>query len=168
MNARVDHTKIRPATRADLPIINDIYNHYVLNSTSTFQTEPDTLEDRTKWFTMHGGPYPVTVAETEGQVVAWASISRYHHRCAYQYTVEDSIYVREDMHGRGIGKALLTDLIERASTIGHHSIIASISADQPISIALHEKLGFLKVGCMREAGYKFNRWLDIIYMQKML
>jgi phosphinothricin acetyltransferase len=161
-------TKVRLATEADLATINSVYNYYVLNSTCTFQTEPDTAEEREKWFAAHDSLHPNTVATNENEVVAWASLSRYHHRCAYQHTVEDSVYVRNDMRGRGIGTILLADLIKRAETHGHHSIVAVIAADQTDSIRLHQKFGFLEVGHIREAGHKFDRWLDVIFMQRML
>ena len=156
------------ATAADLATINDIYNYYVLNSTCTFQTEPETAEDRGRWLAAHDSLHPVIVAEIQSQVVAWASLSRYHSRSAYRHTVEDSIYVRDDMRSHGIGTALLKDLVERAKMLGHHSMIATISADQTGSIALHERFGFLKAGHVREAGRKFDRWLDIVLMQRML
>ena len=160
--------KIRLATEADLATINSVYNYYVLNSTCTFQTEPDTAEEREKWFAARDSPHPVTVAVNESETVAWASLSRYHHRCAYQHTVEDSVYVRNDMHNRGIGTILLADLTQRAEMHGHHSIVAIIAADQTGSTKLHQRFGFLKVGHIREAGYKFGRWLDVIFMQRML
>jgi len=160
--------KIRLATEADLPAINDIYNYYVLNSTCTFQTEPETSEDRARWFALHDELHPVTAAEIQGQVVGWASLSRYHARSAYRHTVEDSVYVREDLRSHGIGTALLKDLVERAKQLGHHSIVATISADQTGSIELHRRFNFLEAGHIREAGRKFDRWLDVILMQKML
>ncbi len=164
----MNRTKVRLATEVDLATIGSIYNYYVLNSACTFQTEPDTAEERAEWFAAHDKLHPITVATDESEVVAWASLSPYHHRCAYRHTVEDSVYVRNDMRNRGIGTLLLTDLIKRAETHGHHSIMAVIAADQIDSIRLHQKFGFLKVGHIREAGYKFDRWLDVIFMQRML
>jgi len=161
-------TKIRLATETDLAAINSIYDYYVLNSTCTFQTEPDTEEDRAKWFAAHDSLHPITVAVNESEIVAWASLSHYHHRSAYQHTVEDSVYVRNDMRNRGIGTILLADLIQRAETHGHHSIVAIIAADQTGSIRLHQRFSFLKAGQISEAGYKFDKWLDVIFMQRML
>lgn len=159
---------VRLATHGDLQAINDLYNYYVLNCTCTYQTEPMTDFDRTGWFISHDDEHPVTVAEIDGQVVGWASLSHYHSRCAYRHTAEDSVYVRIDMQRKGIGRALLADIIERAKRAGHRTIIASISADQKPSIALHERMGFVKVGHLREVGYKFDTWLDVVYMQLML
>ena len=159
---------IRLATPADLPAINSIYNYYVIHSTTTFQTEPSSDEERTAWFAGRGPEYPVTVVEEAGEVVGWGSISRFHPRSAYRPTVEHSVYLRHDRLGRGVGTLLLNDLIDRAGRIGHHSMIGLICADQEASLRLHAKAGFVKVGHLREAGRKFERWLDVIYMQKML
>lgn len=160
--------KIRPATPDDLSSINSIYNHYVLRSTSTYQLEPETADARVRWFRKHGPAYPVIVSEWQGRVVGWGSLSPFHARAAYARTVEDSIYIHHDFLRRGIGAAILADLIQRASRIGHHTIIACIDGEQTASIALHERAGFLKVGHMRELGWKFHRWLDVVYMQLML
>jgi L-amino acid N-acyltransferase YncA len=159
---------IRPATVDDLPAINEIYNHYVLHSTSTFQTEPEPLEGRAAWFAAHDDAHPVTVAERAGEVLGWASLSRFHPRAGYRFTVEDSVYVRHDCHRQGIGRALLADLIDRATALGYHTILALISADQEASLALHRQFGFAQVAYLREVGTKFDRWLDVIYLQRLL
>lgn len=159
---------LRLATPADLPAINDIYNHYVLHSTCTYQTEPETLEARQTWFDTHTDQYPVTVATLENKIVGWASISPFHKRAAYGRTIENSVYVAHDQHRKGIGRALLADTITRASDLGYHTIIAGIDAEQTASIALHAALGFTRVALLQEVGWKFNRWLHVIYMQRML
>jgi L-amino acid N-acyltransferase YncA len=162
------HPLIRAASEADLPAINDIYNYYVLHSTATYQEEPEPMEGRRAWFARHGAAHPVTVAELDGEVVGWASLSRYHVRSAYRRTVENSVYVRQDCHRRGVGRALTVDLIARARALGHHAIIAGIDAEQAGSVALHESLGFVRVGHLRQVGFKFGRWLDVIYAQLVL
>jgi L-amino acid N-acyltransferase YncA len=159
---------IRLATPPDLDAINDIYNHYVLTSTCTYQTEPETIDARRTWFTNHGPPHPITIAQHDGQIVGWASLSRFHARAAYSRTVENSVYVHPDHHRQGIGRALLTDLIDRARALGHHTIIAGIDAEQSPSVAIHTAHGFQQVAFLKEVGFKFNRWLHVIYMQKML
>jgi phosphinothricin acetyltransferase len=159
---------IRPAKPGDLASIADIYNHYVLQSTCTFQTEPDTLEGRKEWLDLRGDRYPVLVAEVGGEVVGWGSLSRFHPRSSAWHTLEDSVYVRHDMRGKGIGKALLYGLIERGRALGFHSIVAGIAHDQPASIALHEKLGFREVAHLREVGYKQDTWIDVKMFQLML
>jgi len=159
---------IRPAEPGDITSIVDIYNHYVLHSTCTFQTEPDTFESRREWLEQHDTSYPVLVAEEGGEVVGWGSLSRFHPRSSAWYTVEDSVYVRQDTRGKGIGKALLSGLIARGKALGYHSIVAGIAHDQPASIALHEKLGFGEVAHLREVGYKLDTWIDVKMFQLML
>lgn len=159
---------VRLATAADLPAINAIYNHFVLCSTCTYQTEPSTAAEREAWFTAHGPQHPITVAEVDGEVLAWASLSRFHARAAYSRTVENSVYVRHDCHRRGMGSLLLADSIGRARSLGHHTIIAGIDAEQTASIELHRRHGFIDVARLREVGFKLGRWLDVVYLQRML
>ena len=164
---------IRLATADDLPAINDIYNYYVHRSTCTYQLEPDTLEARQAWFVAHPpDKYPVTVGEISSEkngkeIVAWGSLSRFRERAAYAPSVEASIYVRHDLHRRGIGRLLLVDLIQRAKTIGFHTLLGGVSADQTASLALQEGLGFQRVAHFKEVGYKFGRRLDVIFLQLM-
>ena len=162
-------TTIRLATAADLPAINDIYNHYVLNSTCTYQLEPETLEARTIWFAQHSPEtHPVTVAMLDESVVGWGALSQFRPRAAYGHTVEASVYLRHDVHRRGIGKVLLLDLIARAKAAGHHTLIGGASSDQAASLALQKSLGFVQVAHFKEVGFKFGRWLDVVYSQVML
>ena len=161
--------KIRLAVEADLGAINDIYNYYVTRSTCTYQTEPEGMQDRGRWFAGHSASlHPVTVAEVGGEVVGWGSLSPFHRRTAYRHSVEDSVYVRHDVHRRGIGGMLLGDLISRARGVGHHTIIALIDASQGGSVALHARFGFEKVAHLKEVGHKFGAWLDVVYLQLML
>jgi L-amino acid N-acyltransferase len=164
---------LRNATAADLPAISAIYNYYVLHSTCTYQLEPETLADRGAWFAMHApDKYPVIVAELDDasgkQVVGWGSISRFHVRAGYDATVEASVYIHHDFHRRGLGRLLLVELITRARTLGYHALIGGASADQTASIALQESLGFKRVGELKEVGRKFDRWLDVVYLQVIL
>jgi len=159
---------IRAATSADLGAINDIYNHYVLQSTCTYQEEPEQPESRRRWFAHHGERHPVIVAEADGQVIGWGSLSAYHPRSAYRFTVENSVYVHHRHHRRGIGSRLLQELITRARAHGHRAIIAGIDAEQAASVALHAKFRFVEVGHFRRVGFKFGRWLDVIYMELLL
>ncbi|HEV2293129.1 MAG TPA: GNAT family N-acetyltransferase [Tepidisphaeraceae bacterium] len=160
--------QICPATADDLQAINDIYNHYVPCSTCTYQEEPETMDCRRGWFASHGPLHPITVATVGGDVVGWGSLSPFRERSAYRHTVENSVYVRHTHQRRGIGRGLLMDLIERASALGHHTIIAGIDAEQTGSILLHERLGFREVAYLPEVGFKFNRWLHVRYLQLML
>ncbi len=176
--------QIRLATEADLQAINDIYNYYVVNSTCTYQEDPEPMGSRKKWFAGHAaaaddfvsadkaqtahGKFPITVASIDAQIVGWGSLSAYHRRSAYRHTVENAVYVHQDFHRRGVGSMILRDLIDRAREAGHHAIIALIDAEQVGSIALHKNLGFQPAGHLKEVGRKFDRWLDVIYMQLLL
>ena len=162
------HVHIRDAQESDIGSINDIYNYYVLNSTCTAQTEPEQKEGREQWLRDHTGKYVAIVAEWEGQVVGWGSLSKYHRRFAYWPTTEDSIYIRHDMLHRGIGKTILEELIKRARANGFHSIMGVISSEQLASIKLHQRYGFKEVAHLREVELKFDRWLDVTFMQMML
>ena len=163
---------IRLATEADLSAINDIYNHYVLHSTATYQIEPCTPGERLAWFHAHDTEHPITVAEEEtanGTVIlGWGALSRFHERAAFRQTIEDSVYIHRDHLRRGLGRLLLTDLIERARTIGHRTIIGLVSADQIPSLTLHQKLGFTHKGTLTQVGRKFDQWLDLTYLQLIL
>jgi phosphinothricin acetyltransferase len=165
-------TTIRLATEADLPAINDIYNYYIPRSTCTYQLEPETIESRRAWFAEHPPErYPVIVAEipeSPDQISGWGSLSKFRERAAYAPTVEASVYIHHDFHRRGIGRAILVDLIERARAAGYHSLIGGASADQEASVALQESLGFKRVALLKEVGYKFGQWLDVVYLQLML
>jgi L-amino acid N-acyltransferase YncA len=156
---------LRAAVEPDLPAINDIYNHYVLHSTCTYQEEPEELASRRLWFSHHGDKHPVIVAEENGQVAGWGSLSPYHARSAYRYTVENSVYVHHQYFRRGIGSLLLQELIVRAGNAGHRVIIAGIDGEQAASVALHAKFHFENVGLLKGVGFKFGRWLDVLYMQ---
>ena len=165
----MDSISLRDATAADLPAISAIYNHYVLHSTSTYQLEPETLADRQAWFDLHSpDKYPVVVAELDGRVVGWGSLSRFHVREGYAPTVEASVYIADGFHRRGLGRTILQSLIGRARIAKFHTLVGGASADQTASIALQESLGFTRVGCLQEVGLKFGRRLDVVYLQLML
>jgi phosphinothricin acetyltransferase len=160
---------IRLATENDLEAIRAIYNYYVQHSTCTYQLDPETAEERVAWFRKRNlAVHPVTVAEADGTVIAWASLSPWNTRCGYAKTAEASVYVHHEHHRRGLGKALLLDLIERAKVAGMHTVIGGASSDQTASIALQLAVGFQIVGTFRETGRKFDRWLDVTYTQMLL
>ena len=161
---------IRDARPHDLPAIDRIYDHYVHTSTCTYQLEPEGLDARAAWFAEHDAAHPVIVAESpdDGAVVAWGCLSRYRGRAGYRFTVENSVYVDHRLHGRGIGSALLGELVARARAAGHHALLAGISADQTASVRLHTKHGFVEVARLREVGFKFGRWLDVVFLQRLL
>ncbi len=159
---------IRLARASDLAAINDIYNHYVLHSTCTYQEKPETLAGRRKWFRHHGKVHPVLVAVRGWRVLGWGSLSPYRQRSAYRRTVENSVYVHPEHQRRGIGSRLLENLIQCARGLGHHTILAGIDAEQTGSMALHAKCGFEKCSHLKQVGFKFGRWLDAIFMQLLL
>ena len=159
---------LRQASSDDLLVINAIYTHSVLHSTATYQTEPSTDAERAAWFAAHGPLHPVIVAEIDGRVVGWGSLSSFHSRAAFNRTVEESVYIHQDFHRRGLGRAILIDLLARAKSLGHHRVIAAISGEQEPSLALHRALGFVECGRLTEVGFKFGRWLDLVYLEHRL
>jgi L-amino acid N-acyltransferase YncA len=161
---------IRPATREDVPGILTIYNDAVLHTTATADYEPRALQSRMDWYEEHAREkYPVLVAANErSEILGWSSLSHYHTRVGYRFTAEDSVYVAEAASGQGIGKRLLEPLIPAAKELGLHAIIASIGGDNEVSIRLHEKLGFVERGRLKEIIFKFDTWLDVVYMEKLM
>lgn len=159
---------VRPALPSDAERIREIYNVEVLGATVTFDLIPRSAEDQAAWMESHAGVYPVIVAEDDGEVVGFASLSPYRPRPAYSTTVEDSVYVATSHRGAGVGKLLLAELVERGKAHGFHSIIGRIVGDHAASIALHRSCGFELVGIEREVGRKFSKWLDVAVMQRLL
>lgn len=160
--------QIRPATVADAEATATIYNREVIGSTVTFDLVTRTIEEQERWLTARAGALEVVVAEIDGTVVGFASLSPYRDRPAYRPTVENSVYVHADHRGEGVGRALLAEILEVAEARGFHSVIARVVGDHQASIALHRSLGFELVGVEREVGRKFGRWLDVALLQKML
>jgi L-amino acid N-acyltransferase YncA len=166
--SRLPAPEIRLARAEDMPAVSEIYNYFVRISTATFQIEPESLTDRLQWFHARSNHEPVTVLRVEDDLVAWGALSRHRSREGYRQTAETSVYVRHDCHRRGHGRAILADLIKRARTLDYHTLLASCCSEAQPSIALHEESGFRQVGCFREVGRKFDRWLDVIYLQLIL
>ena len=160
--------RIRPAEESDSEAIRAIYNHEDEHSTATFDLVPRSPREQHDWLANRSGAFSVMVAEWDGEVVGFASVSPYKERAAYRTTVEDSVYVRRDRHGLGIGKALLLTLLDAAEASGFHAVMARIEAGGTASRALHEACGFRLIGIEREVGRKFNRWLDTALMQCLL
>jgi len=160
----------RPATHDDLPGILEIYNEAVLNTTATYDYEPRTLEQRRQWFEeRRRDDYAIFVAaDGSGRIVGWSSLNPFHTRPGYRFTAENSVYVAADERGRGVGKLLLAPLIEAAQGRGLHAIIAAIDAQNEASIRLHAQFGFEKVGHFKQTGFKFGRWLDVVYMERIV
>ncbi|QGG93833.1 GNAT family N-acetyltransferase [Actinomarinicola tropica] len=160
---------VRLATLDDAEAIRAIYNLEVLTSTVTFDLVPRSLDEQREWLRARSGAHVVVVAEDEdGQLTGFASLSPYRDRPAYSTSVEDSVYVHREHQGRGVGRLLLHELIERAAQHGFHSVVGRIVGGHEASIGLHRALGFETVGTEREIGRKFGRWLDVVVMQKLL
>ena len=161
---------VRPATRDDLPGIVAIYNDAVANTTASYDYEPRTLEHRRLWFEeRERDGYAVFVAEdAQGRIIGWSALNPYHARKGYRFTAENSVYVAADQRGRGVGLRLMRPLIDAARRQGLHAVIGGIDASNEASIRLHAQLGFEKVGQFKEVGFKFGRWLDVVYMQLLL
>lgn len=160
---------IRNATENDLQQTLDIYNEIIANSTAIFQYEPQTIEMRREWFAeKQKKNYPVFIAEENNTIVGFSTFGQFRNWQAYKYSVENSVYVKADCRGKGIGKLLLKPLINAAKEMELHTIIAGIVADNEASLALHKQFGFVEVAHFKEVGYKFNRWLDLKFLQLML
>jgi phosphinothricin acetyltransferase len=162
---------VRQAVAEDLPNVREIYNHYVLNSTVTFDEEPMSLVAmRKKWSKIESLGYPFIVAESpSGQILGYAYVYPWKEKAAYRFTVENSIYLGPAATGKGLGRELLEELISRSKAAGIREIIAVI-ADKgaDASIIMHEKFGFTEIGRMGKVGFKFDRWLGTVLLQKSL
>ena len=161
--------QIRDADDSDLPAITEIHNHAVVHTTAIWNEDAVDVADRAAWLadrTARG--YPVIVAVDDSGLVGYASYAQWRPHSGYKHTVEHSVYVRGDQRGRGIGKTLMAELIERARAAGVHVMIGGIESGNVASIVLHERLGFAEVGRMPQVGAKFGRWLDLSMIQLML
>jgi L-amino acid N-acyltransferase YncA len=161
--------RLRLAGPHDAEQIRTIYNHEVLNTTSTFDLVPRRLEDQQAWLAERSGAFAAIVAVgEEGSVVGFGALSAYKERAAYRTSVEDSVYVDRTCHGQGIGRLLVNELIHVAQLSGFHTVFARIEAGGTASRALHAACGFELIGIEREVGRKFHRWLDVAVMQRMI
>lgn len=162
-------TIIRAATEADLPEILHIYNDAILNTTSVYNYLPHTPDMRRDWFLQkQKDNFPVLVAEQNGTVTGFSTYGHFRAWAAYKYSVEVSVYIHPDHRGRGIAKLLYKDLIKKAKEQQFHTLMAGIDASNIASIKLHEQFGFETVGLFKEVGYKFDKWLDLQFMQLIL
>ena len=160
---------IRHAVESDAEAICAIYNWEVEHETSTFDIVPRSLESQRAWITARSGAFAAIVAVDElDQVVRFGALSEYRDRAAYSTTVENSVYVRRDLGRRGIGRLLLTSLLDHATASGFHAVMARIEASGTASRELHAACGFQLVGVEREIGRKFGKWLDVAIMQCLL
>lgn len=164
-----DSFSIRRATPADAEAIAAIYNVFVATCTCTWQTVPDTVDYRRGWLIGRKAEHPVFVATNEtGGVVAFAALSPYSNRGAFDQTAEISIYIADAAQGRGLGKRLMATLLDSAKASGLHLLVSRISGDQSASLALHAKCGFTESGRIPEMGFKFEKRHDLVYMHRFV
>jgi phosphinothricin acetyltransferase len=156
---------IRAARESDLEAILDIYNDAVANTTATFDLEPRSRETQADWLAEHAPPYPAIVWEEQGRVLGWASISPFRTRPAYRFAGEASVYVRKEARRRGLGEALLREIIALGVENGFHTLVGGITEENEASCRLAEKIGFHRVGLLEEVGFKFDRWLSVAFYQ---
>lgn len=161
--------RISDATEADLAGLLAIYNDIITTSTAVYSDVPVTLEDRRQWWrarTAQG--YPVLVARDARGVAGFATFGDFRAWPGYRFTVEHSVHVRAAGRGGGVGTLLVQALFPRAAALGKHVMIAGVDADNAASIRFHERLGFEQRGHLREVGYKFDRWLDLVFLQRRI
>lgn len=160
---------IRDARDADLPAMLEIYNDLIATTTAIYRDEPATIEERRSFFeARRQAGYPVIVAEDDSGIIGYASFGDFRAWPGYRFTVEHSVYARRDRRGAGVGGALMRELIDRARAMGKHVMIGGVDADNTASLRFHERLGFEKVAHFKQVGFKFDRWLDLTFLQLML
>ncbi len=161
--------EIKFATTNHLPQILEIVNHYILNDTCIYDIEPRTLQKQEEWFeSQQKSGYPVIIALQKNEILGYASYSLFRPKVGYRFSMEHSIYLNPKHLFNGIGTLLMNQLISIAKENHIHSLIGGIDANNAKSIQFHEKFGFAVVGRMNEVGYKFDRWLDLVWMQKII
>ncbi len=156
---------IRHATIEDNASMMGIYNEAILNATATFDTELRNSDKQLEWWNKHKQNHPVLVAEEGGRIVGWASLSPWSDRCAYDTTVEVSVYIHQDFRGQGIGSKLLQLITIEGKECGNHTVLSRITQGNESSIHIHEKEGYKSIGVMKEVGFKFGKFLDVHMMQ---
>ena len=161
--------EIRPAEKDDLDAMLAIYNDAIINTTAVYDYQPRASETQRQWFeTKQAQRLPVFVAHDGATIVGFGSFGPFRPWPAYQYTAENSLYVDSAHRRKGAGQALLDSLLQAAQTGGYHAMVAGIDATNEASLALHRKAGFQPVAHFREVGWKFERWLDLVFMERML
>jgi phosphinothricin acetyltransferase len=160
---------LRAAQLGDAEQIAAIYNYEVENTTATFDLVPRTLQAQREWLAARSGAFSAIVAhEPIAGVIGFAALSTYRDRAGYRTTVENSVYVHREHQRRGVGRLLLSALLDSARDSGFHVVIARVDSQSAGSLALHKSLGFIEVGVEKQIGRKFGRWLDSVILQKML
>ena len=160
---------VRDATEADLEAIVGIYNEVIATSTAIYRDQPVSVDDRRDWWgerTAKG--YPLLVAVDGSDVVGLASFGDFRTGFGYRHTVEHTVHVRADRRGHGVGTMLMRPLIARAVVMRKHVMVGGIDGDNEASIRFHERLGFIQAGRLHQVGFKFGRWLDLVFVQRLL
>lgn len=160
---------LRDATAADLPEILEIYNDVILTTTAVYSEKPHTLEMRQTWFNERKqAGFPVIAAVQDNKIAGFATYGHFRVWPCYRYTVEHSVYVHRDSRGKGISKLLLNEVVDHARKAGMHAMIAGVDSENDVSLKLHLQFGFEQVARFKEVGFKFDRWLDLIFLELML
>ena len=158
--------KIREAIEDDLPAMLVIYNDIIINTTAVWHEEPHTLVMRQEWFNQRKQQgFPIFVASENTQIMGFSTIGPFRPWHGYRYTVENSVYVATESRGKGIARLLMPPIIDAARELKLHAIVAGIEATNTISIALHNKFGFVEVAHFKEVGFKFGRWMDLKFLE---
>ena len=160
---------VRDADQHDVPGILAIYNDVIATSTAVYREEPATLDDRMQWLTSRrAAAYPVLVAADDSGIVGFASYGDFRTWPGYRFSVEHTVHIRAEQRGRGVGTTLMRALIERARQQGKHVMIGGVDADNGASLRFHERLGFTRAAHLHQVGFKFGRWLDLVFVERML
>ena len=158
---------IRRAASTDAATIATIYNQGIEDRLATLETEPRTPSERAEWLAARGPRHPVLVAEADGVVTGWASLNRFNPRPAYDHVADFSIYIERGWRGRGVGRRLLTALVELAQDLGYHKMVLAAFPFNPAGVSLYERVGFTTVGVYREQGLLDGKWVDVIVMERV-
>ena len=160
---------IRDAVEEDVPGILAIYNDVIATSTAVYRDDPASLDDRLEWFTARRAQsYPILVAADDSGILGFASYGDFRAWPGYRFSVEHTVHIRADERGRGVGTNLMQALIQRAIEQKKHVIIGGVDADNERSLQFHERLGFVRAAHLRQVGFKFGRWLDLVFVQRIL
>ena len=160
---------IQTATEEDIPVLLEIYNDIIINTTAVWHEEPHTLAMRQEWFELKKEQgFPVFTAVEDGNVIGFSTIGPFRPWFGYRYTVENSVYVASESRGKGVANLLMPPLIDAAKELNLHAIVAGIEASNEASIKLHNKFGFYEVAHFKEVGFKFGRWMDLKFLELII
>ena len=160
---------VRDAGEDDVPGILSIYNDVIASSTAVYRETPATLDDRRQWFNgRREQSYPVLVAVDDSAILGFASYGDFRTWPGYRFTVEHTVHIHADERGRGLGTLLMRELMRRATAQGKHVMVGAVDADNEASLRFHERLGFIRAARLHQVGFKFGRWLDLVFVERVL